>query len=316
MKLIFAFLKLIRWPNLLMIILVQTILHFLLIGNVFNLIQMESPFSGIQFLLLMLSTITMAAFGYAFNDVQDVKTDEINKNTKRIIDVQISKKAGIVISGFFLSISLIIALYLSIDMKMIQLFFIHLIIAAGLWYYSVELKKKVLSGNIVVSLFTSVSIFIIWLYHLIIIKNDAILMVDARKIIPVLNYLVLSYSIFAFIISMIREIVKDIEDIKGDQENGYRTLPIVHGVEKSKVIITALSFIMIILVILAIYFAYTYNWLKLSTYLSVAVLLPLIYFVYLLRKSQNTEQFGDLSTLAKIIMIAGILSIQVFYINY
>jgi len=311
-----AFFKLIRWPNLLIIILAQLLLQYMLIGNVFALIHMTSPLNTLYFFLLMMSTVFMAAFGYAYNDIQDIKIDKINKNKKRIIDVYIDKKTGFIIAWSLLILALIPALYLSIVLQTIQLFFIHLTIALGLWYYSVKLKKQVLSGNILVSFFTALSIYIVWLYHLIVLKNTAVLMVDARKIIPFLNLVIAAYSIFAFVISLIREIIKDIEDIKGDTEKGLKTFPIVYGIEKTKILVYFLSFIMLLFVSLSIYYSYMHHWLKLAVYFIITVAFPLVYFIIHLYKSKSNEDFGDLSTLAKIIMIAGILSIQILYISY
>ena len=311
-----AFFILIRWPNLLMIILLQMLLQYMLIGHVFNMINLEIPLNNLHFFLLMMSTVFMAAFGYVYNDVQDIKIDTINKNGKRIIDVYIGKKAGLIIAWALLSLALIPALYLSIMLQMIQLFFIHVIIALGLWYYSVELKKRILSGNVLVSIFTALSVLIIWLYHLIVIKNNAPLMVDARKIIPFLNLVIVSYSIFAFIISFIRELIKDIEDLKGDSERGLKTFAVVYGIKKSKLLIYFLSIIMLSFLIISAYYAYLHHWIKLTVYLIIAVVFPLFYFIVHLQKSKNVEDFNDLSTLAKIIMLAGILSIQILYINY
>lgn len=311
-----AFFKLIRWPNLLMIILVQLLLQYMLIGNVFKLIHMSPPLNNLYFFLLMISTVFMAAFGYAFNDVQDIKIDTINKDGKRIIDVYIGKKSGLRIAWALLALALIPALYISLMLQMIQLFFIHIIIALGLWYYSVELKNRVLSGNALVSLFTALSIYIVWLYHLIVLKNNADLIVDARRIIPFLNLIITAYSLFAFIISLIRELIKDIEDKKGDSEKGSKTFAIVYGIQKTKILVYFLSVIMLLFVLLSAYYSYMHNWLKLGVYLIIAVAFPLVYFMIHLQKSKTDEDFGDLSTLAKIIMVAGILSIQILYISY
>ncbi len=316
MNKITAFFKLVRWPNLLMIILAQLLLQYMLIGHVFSLIHLDNPLSNLNFFLLMWSTVFMAAYGYAYNDVQDIHIDEINKKEKRIIDVYIDKKSGLKIAWILLLLALIPALYLSVALHMIQLFLIHLFIAVGLWYYSKELKKTVLSGNIIVSLFTALSIFIIWLYHLVVLKNDPSLMIEASSIIPFLHFLVMSYTIFAFLISLIRELIKDIEDKKGDGNKGLNTFAVVFGIKKTKWLVCLFSLLMLILVLYFSYYTYTQNLIKLALYLIITVAFPLIYFMVYLQKSKKNEDFKELSTLAKIIMIAGILSMQIFYINY
>jgi len=316
MKGIIAFFKLIRWPNLLMIIISQLLLQYLVIGHVLRLIQMELPLNNTMFFLLMASTVFMAAFGYAYNDLKDTEVDKINKDNKIVIGKHISKKNGLIISRILLSMALLPALYLSITLQMPQLFLIHIFIAIGLWYYSVELKKKVLSGNLLISFLTAFSIFIIWLYHLVVFRADAILMIDARKAIPLLNTIVATYTFFAFIISFIRELIKDVEDLPGDKGFQMKTFAISFGLKKTKILVHSLSILMLIMVFVSAAYAYTYHWSKLSVYLLVAVGIPLLYLNIHLPKSQSKEDFSNLSMLAKIIMIAGILSMQLFYISY
>ena len=316
MQKIGAFFNLIRWQNLLMIILVQLLLQYMLIGYVFQLIKMDPPLNNFYFFLLMLSTVFMAAFGYVYNDVMDIQADILNKSNKRIIGVYFSKTNGLRIAWALLALAIIPAIYLSIALQLIQLGFIHFIIALGLWYYSKDLQKRVLSGNILISLFTAMSIFIVWLYHLVVLTNDPIMMVDARKVTPFINQLVIAYTSFAFLISLIRELIKDVEDRAGDGEKNYKTFAVVYGVKKSKRLVCFFSMIMLLSVLYSTYYTYLHHWYQLSAYLIVAVAFPLVYFMVYLQKSKKNEDFSDLSTLAKIIMIAGILSMQIFYINY
>lgn len=288
----------------------------MVIGHVFSLVHVDLPLSHLQFILLMMSTVFMAAWGYAFNDVEDEKVDAINKDEKRIIGKTFSKSTGLKIAYSFLVLSLIIALYLSIKLGMIQLIFLHLLIGAGLWYYSTQLKKTVLLGNISISAFTGFSIFMIWLYHLVVLKSDSTLMVNSQKVAPFISQMVLYYSAFAFIISMIREITKDIEDQNGDAQYQMKTFVVKFGLPKTKLLLYTLGILMLLMLCSAIYFAYFYHWTQLSIYLGVAVGIPLLYFLKNLKNSQSTEDFSNLSNLAKIIMLAGILSMQLFYISY
>lgn len=311
-----AFFKLIRWPNLLMIMVTQSLLNYMVIGHVLNLIHVRLPLSHFDFVLLMLSTVLMAAFGYAYNDVQDEQVDRINKNDQRIIGNSITAKNGLLISIIFLLTALLPAIYLAIKLQMIQLIFLHLIIAGGLWYYSTHLKKSLLVGNIIISLFTAMSIFIVWLYHLVVLRMDPVLMIDAQKVTPFIHKIVLFYTAFAFVISMIREMVKDIEDQKGDAQFHMKTFVLKFGLPKTKIFISILVILMLLMLALAAYLSYTYDWTQLSIYLMIAVGIPLIYFLMNLKKSQNQEDYTNLSILAKIIMAAGILSMQLFYISY
>lgn len=311
-----SFFQLIRWPNLLMLVFTQMMLNYLVLGHMFKLIHLELPLESVDFTLLVLSTVFMAAFGYIFNDVKDEEVDKINKEQKRIIGKKFDKSSGLLAGWVFLIISIGISIYLGIKLQMIQLIFLHILIAVGLWYYSTQLKKTILTGNIIISLFTGISVFIVWLYHLVALKNNPIMMVDAQKIIEFATYTVIIYSAFAFIISLIREIVKDVEDKEGDEKTGMKTFVIRYGLIKTKALSFTLLGLMLLLLLFAAYMAYSYGWLQLAIYLLVAVGIPLIYFIMNLQSAQNKKDFKDLSFLAKIIMIAGILSMQLFYISY
>lgn len=311
-----SFFQLIRWPNLLMLVFTQMMLNYLVLGHMFKLIHLELPLESVDFTLLVLSTVFMAAFGYIFNDVKDEEVDKINKEQKRIIGKKFDKSSGLLAGWVFLIISIGISIYLGIKLQMIQLIFLHILIAVGLWYYSTQLKKTILTGNIIISLFTGISVFIVWLYHLVALKNNPIMMVDAQKIIEFATYTVIIYSAFAFIISLIREIVKDVEDKEGDEKTGMKTFVIRYGLIKTKALSFTLLGLMLLLLLSAAYMAYSYGWLQLAIYLLVAVGIPLIYFIMNLQSAQNKKDFKDLSFLAKIIMIAGILSMQLFYISY
>lgn len=311
-----AFFRLIRWPNLLMLVFTQMMLNYLVIGHMFKLINLELPLNSFHFSLLVISTVFMAAFGYIHNDILDENVDVINKGEKRIINTRIDKQTALIAGRVFLLFAIGISIYLGIKLKMIQLIFLHILIAAGLWFYSTQLKKTILIGNIIISIFTGLSVFIVWLYHLVELRNNPVLMVDAQKITTFVTYTVITYSVFAFLISMIREIIKDVEDKEGDKLTGMKTFIIQFGLKKTKMLAYFLIAIMFALLLFTMYYTFSYNWNQLAIYLGIAVGIPLIYFIMNLISAKNKKDFKDLSLLAKIIMIAGILSMQLFYISY
>ncbi len=311
-----SFLKLVRWPNLIIIILAQLMLHFLLIGHVLRLIHVPIPLNGLQVALLIISTVFMAAFGYVFNDITDEQVDRINKENKQIVGNQLSPSTAQKIAILLLIFALVPAFALAMMVHMWQLILIHLFIAVGLWYYSIYLKRTLLIGNLIISLFTALSIAIVWIYHLAAMRYDAMLLVNAQKSVSFISYSVLFYSAFAFIISWIREMIKDVEDQKGDEQFGMQTFVIRFGLAKTKTMTQMLITIMAIMLGFAIYLCYHFHWGQMGIYLAVAVGVPLIYLFSELRKAVTVKDFADLSNLAKIIMVAGILSIQLFNLNY
>jgi len=167
-----------------------------------------------------------------------------------------------------------------------------------LYLYSVNLKKMFLSGNILVSVLSAFVIMLVWLFN----KN-----------IPVV--FAIAYSAFAFMSSLIREIIKDAEDIEGDRNYNCRTLPIVLGIEKTKQILVYLNSIFIAL--LFGYGIYIFGSDEIHSanskfiyliYILVALIIPIIAMGFMITISKQKKDFSKLSSVIKFIMIAGILS--------
>jgi 4-hydroxybenzoate polyprenyltransferase len=316
MRILIAFFKFIRWPNLLILFFTQLMLNYFIIDYIFELIQMKGPISFFEFFLLSLSTLFMAAFGYIINDLKDVNVDALNHSNKVLVNKTISLQKAYILAIIFILLSLLSAFYLSIRLQMIQLVFVHLLIAVGLYYYSSKLKSSILTGNILISLFAATSVFIVWLYHLAALAMDPVKIIDAQKVVTFTTYIVIAYSIFAFLTNFLREIIKDVEDRQGDEKTGLKTFVIKYGLPASKKLIFAIGFIILIFLATAIYFTYSYKWYQLSIYLGIAVGIPILYLLKELRKAEKKDDFKQLSLLTKIIMIAGVLSMQLFYISY
>ena len=170
---------------------------------------------------------------------------------------------------------------------------------------SIKLKKMLLVKNLIVAFLVFLSIFIVGLYDIV----PATSAYNNQGQLDVFN-LVLKISIFAFLLTFLREIVKDIEDLKGDKEVGIKSLPLVLSINKSKIII----FVIALLTLVSIdYFAF--NLYKTNTiasfYLLIIVSLPLLYFMIKLKGSKTKPEFNKLSKLLKIIMLLGVLTILV-----
>lgn len=235
--------------------------------------------------LLSLSTVLIAAAGYIINDYYDVKIDLINK-PERVVVGKVLKRRVAMFAHTFLNVTGI-ALGALLSWPIALLNFTS---ALFLWLYSNQLKRMPLIGNLVVAFLTGLSIYIVAI--LFYVNNSA----------------VMAYSLFAFSFTLIREIIKDIEDLKGDKTFGCKTLPIVLGVRKTKWVIYTLS---ILTVVVLGFLAKAFIGDQL-TIMSMLLSLPLGYLSYKLSKADTTRQFGRLSTYCKIIMLFGILSMMLF----
>lgn len=302
------FLKLIRYKNLLMVLLTMVLTKYALIHSFIT----NSYLSNLEFSILTFSVLLITAGGYIINDIYDFETDKINKPNKIFVDKTISKKSAW--KNYFLLtfLGLILGVFLSISklLPFHSLYFIFTII--GLYFYSKNLKKQILIGNILVSLFVGLTIFLLISFEIdkhFETPKDGI--ANAFKLLfPFWS--VIGYSFFAFLTTFIREIIKDIEDINGDLKIKAKTLPILIGRKRASKV--AFFFSAVLLVFLLVILQYIKNDTLLLIYGIVFILLPLLYFMFRLWFSNSKKDFSELSNQMKVIMLFGILSMLLFTI--
>ncbi len=311
---IISFFKLIRFKNLIIVALTQLLIKFSLINPFLDNFILSSN----QFYLLVLTTVLITASGYIINDIYDVKTDKINKEGSRIIGKSITSRIAISWYIIFNLLALVIGIYISCIVKNTYYSLIFIYCIFSLWTYSKRMKTSFLFGNLQVSLLTALSIFNVALFDVIpngINKNNGEMMIFK---------IIIFYAAFAFIITFIREMIKDIEDIEGDKKIQAKTLAITFGIEKTKwvaLIFTAFTFLIIAYFQ---YFQYSIANSEFEYQISIwgvnknAIIYVIfiqalfLYLSYKIYTSKLKNDFYIISQLCKIIMIAGILSIPLF----
>lgn len=310
MKLVRAFIKMIRLPNLFFILLTQVLFHEAIIRPVLDPIDIDPALKGINFFLLIVSSIFIAAAGYIINDYFDINIDQVNKPSGNVIDKIVSRRWAMawhfVLSGFGILLSGFIAWRTGYWYIVLGNFLCVFL----LFGYSVSLKRKLLSGNIVISLLTAWVILIISFSELRISASSMGEITEALNKITRIGFL---YAAFAFISSLIREAVKDIEDMPGDEKYGCRTMPIVWGINATKVYIAVwLVVILALLVVLQVY-VFRFGWWWATIYSFIAIIIPFAYILLKLFKARVTEDYHKLSNWTKLAMLTGILSMIFFF---
>lgn len=291
-----------RVPNLLMIVFIQVILKYVL----FQKFNLTTSLDNFHFSILVISTVFIALAGYIINDIYDVKPDLINKPKKVFVSKKITQKSADTFFLVFNFMGLLLGYYLSYSINKISFFAIFIIASLLSYLYSIKLKKQFLFKNLIVSFLVFLGVFIVGLYDIVPATSNY----NNQDQLNVFN-LVLKISIFAFLLTLIREIVKDLVDIKGDKENKIRTLPIVIGIGKTKALSILIGiFTMVAVAYFAISFYSLYQYA--SYYLIGFVLLPLIYFILKVSSSSSKNEYTKLSNLLKIIMLLGILIVFFF----
>ena len=286
-----AFFQLIRFENLIIIIGTQVLIKFVLIPK----FTITSNLSSFHFLLLVFSTIAIAAAGYIINDIIDCKADFINKKSRLIIGTIISEKVAYKWYYLLNFTGLLVGVYVSIVLNrgVLMLFFITSI--SLLYAYSKWLKSILLLGNILVAFLTAVSILIIGVFENFKGNSEVF-------------YVILTYSFFAFGINFIREIIKDIEDVNGDLKANLKTLPILFGRKRANRFAFLLSSVFVICVVVLLLVVEKEAFI-LKIYLFIGILMPMLFFIFKLQTAKSKKDYSYLSGLLKSIMLLGILTI-------
>ncbi|MBT0608897.1 geranylgeranylglycerol-phosphate geranylgeranyltransferase [Aequorivita echinoideorum] len=296
------YLKLIRYQNLLLIALVQIFIKY----GLFNPFGAHTILNDFGFILLLVATLCIAAGGNIINDIYDVAIDRINKPEKLLIGKKISEKSAF---RFYILLNMLgvgIGFYLSNAIGRPAFSAMFIIFSALLYLYASYLKGILLIDNILISALVAMSLLIVPVFDILPVINagNRPLQIGIFKI-------VWHYTLFAFLINFIREIVKDIQDINGDKNGNLNTLPIAIGRKRTNGIV----FILGVLAIFGSVF-YTYNFLYNHTFLMLYflffVIAPLLYFCYAVWDAKTKKNYALLSNLLKIIMLLGMCSIPLF----
>lgn len=308
-RLIPAFFRLIRWPNLIFIGLTQVLFYLFVILPTFALTYThpgtpEQPLTPGLLVCLILSSVLIAAAGYIINDYFDLNIDRVNKAGKLIIEKVIKRRSAILWHWFLSGIGVLLGIYVSLKLGNPIIGPANLLCVILLWFYSTIFKRKLLIGNIVISLLTAWVILVMFVCELRFFMTGWY----HAGLNRIFKYAVV-YGGFAFIISVIREVVKDIEDIEGDERYGCRTMPIVWGVNVAKVF-TATWLVVLIsaLAVIQFYFLPRAQWIMIA-YGILFIDLPLLWILRKLYSAQSVADYRRLSGVIKGVMLAGILSI-------
>ncbi|MDZ7741715.1 MAG: geranylgeranylglycerol-phosphate geranylgeranyltransferase [Bacteroidota bacterium] len=304
------FLKLIRIPNLLIIILTQGMLRYFIILPLLGYQSVEPAMELMDFGLLVLATLLIAAAGYIINDYFDVDADRVNKPERVIVGKKIRFENAKLLYYAINVVAIVIGFYFAFSYDAFQLALIFPIIIIMLYYYSARYKNMPFWGNMVVGILSGFTVFIVWLFEFFALRSEAASFIEAQDAFGMINIMVWGYTAFAFLTSMVREMIKDVQDIEGDKRVGSATMPVRIGVNASRYIIMALVTLTIISLGIAQYFLFDRGFGFAAWYLVITVQFMLAYLVVRLATARQPADYKFLSGLSKIIMVAGILSMQ------
>ena len=298
-NLIISYLSLTRPLNLIIIIATMLGVWFYSISENPTL---SLPF--LDFILLILATSLIAASGNIINDYYDIHADAINKPTKQILSKSVSKKMGFKIYLSFNSFAMLIGFYLSLKYQTFWFITLNTFCIFALWFYSYNLKKSLLLGNILIALLTGLIPLAALSYFAFDPKFGIYALQDTSNWFTSDGFNFVFYlASFAILQNLAREICKDINDVDGDQLIGVVSIPMSYGLGTTKSVI---SFILILEIVCFIFvFKQLYselNFVRL-TILSAAIGVNLIILFFL---SKKRDMIKSCEGLLKLSMFIGL----------
>ncbi len=314
MRTIHGFLRLVRWKNLAIILVAQVLIWYCVLLPLKTGYGLDIFLDSLHFGIFCLSTTLIAAAGYIINDYFDIRIDLRNRPEKVIIGRIIKQRWAIFWHSLFNLTALLMAAYLVFRIGHWWLLLIPVGTTLLLWVYSTHLKRMFISGNVTVAVLTALSLYIITyepsLYPYF--NFSTLININGHSILN--PFLVVTiYAFFAFMLTWIREIVKDMEDFKGDAEEGCVTMPIKIGLRRTTLFTIVLAALTCIPIVAAACKLWMHGWKVLAVYISVFLFLPLVYFIARINARHTTAHYEAMSKWLKWLMLAGIMTLPLYY---
>lgn len=304
-----SLLRLIRIQKLLSILLLQIFIRIYFIGPILRQFGLGFGSSNLEFALMLIMTLCIAAGGYVINDYFDLKADYINRPKEVIVGREVQRRQAMVLHLLLSGLGIVIGLYLAWRMHVWVLALLPVFTVGLLWFYSTEYKRQFIIGNIVIAALSVFPIAFAVLYEPQIFRAyfDLLYREAAVLILKVLSF----YGGIAFALSLIYALIKDLHDRDGDEQLGFRTLPIVAGTRSSNVSIIIISAV----VLYGLFYIQNLQLQNASyvplVYILFAIELPLI-LVNALILLQGTERSYKLALrISSAILLSGVFSIVV-----
>lgn len=303
-----AYLRLIRFGNVLFIGLFQVLLRYCVVLPVLGQWNITPVMTSLEFSLLVIATMAFTASGNAINDYFDVRTDSINRPEAQVVDKLINRKTTILIHVLLTLVGLFCGLYLAFDYHKETYAMFFVVVPIVLWFYSTHFKKQIFIGNLIVATMMAItSLLVVSAEISAIVASGSIGVLETQACNQVWKYTA-AFSFFGFITNLAREIVKDMEDVEGDMQCGCHTIPVEMGLDNSKVVVIMLEVITVVVLWVAYFMTYVlyscpFCWL----YILLAVTLPICYIVYLVARAKTQADYHKISRFSKIVMFFGVL---------
>ncbi len=307
------FLALMRWKNLIFIALIQLLITFCLAAPTLTMYSVPMLTPWWISLLIVVGTVCVAAGGYVINDYFDLKIDRINRPDKVLIGSVIEKKSAMRLYQILTAAGVVAGVAAAIALRSLTVGFIFVVVPGMLWFYSASYKRQFLVGNLIVAMSAALTPLLPIIVECGLLTEAYGDLIRKTPIVATLTGWGGGFALFAFLWTLVREIIKDLEDEYGDRELECRTVPIICGARWTKVIVTAL-----VLLTNALLAYFVINKIALPgdqsvtlRYFLVGIVAPSLCLIVILWRRSCTA-YHNASTLCKFIMAVGILYCLVY----
>ncbi len=294
--------------------------RYFLIKPVYTAEDIVMQIDTFAFIMFVLGYLLLTAGGYAINDYYDIGIDEINKPQKTVLRNILPLSHGLYSYILLTTLGFIVSVYAIYLINSWKLIFVLIIVAFLYWFYSTKYKREFIIGNILVAFLAALSVSIVWLYEFFASLQNYQRALQPNLVLPLkylkfLTDIILVYSAFAFVFTLLREIVKDIADIDGDKEFNCKTLPVVAGVNNTRIILYVLLIVTVLSLVYVLYLLWKENFIYMGVF-SIILIFFVFYIFAKLIKARERKDYIQISDTLKIIFLIGICSIQLFSIEF
>ena len=259
--------------------------------------------------IFVLATILVAAGGNAVNDAKDVNADGINKPDKMIVGKTIALDTALFTGQLLLLLGSILGLVLGYFNNMLSFSYIFPLTAILLWVYANNLKRVAFIGNLAIAFLAGLMVFNEAIFDILYTLQSADRDLQIQAV-----WVILAVSGFSFVLTLARELIKDLQDIEGDRRAGYKTLPITSGTLFPKILsILLLMLVTVCIGIIAYKTILVSDWIS-ALYVIIFVMIPLLYTIVKVAPANTPKALGRISNTIKLVMVTGIFAVLVFTI--
>lgn len=308
-----TYLKLIRFQNLLFIAFLQFVMSQVVLMPILQIYGFEAVVETGRLMMLIGATVLIAAGGYVLNDYFDVKIDAVNNPDEQIVGQSVSRHAAMLIHQVLTGFGVLCGLLLAYFGRSFTLAFVFIVVPGLLWFYSASYKRQFIIGNLVIAFVAALSVLVVGITQLAFLQKEYGKLIFETPIPSQIYSWIGGFALFSFLSTWIREIIKDMEDEKGDREMECRTMPIKWGISNTKFFL----YILIALTVAALFIANSvlipFDGNLTLKYIIWGLTLPFGTLAYLIFKAKKAADYNQAASLCKFIMLIGVLYGFVFY---